>query len=85
VIELLGPYGLSSIFYDTGVNIAKLDTGVVTTYSLYFTLGLLSLLFLIFSPILIDASLLSELKLLIIYFYALVLVLSTNNYSSIKN
>jgi NADH-ubiquinone oxidoreductase chain 5 len=85
VIELLGPYGLSSTFYDTGVNIAKLDTGVVTTYSLYFTLGLLSLLFLIFSPILIDASLLSEIKLLIIYFYALVLVLSTNNYSNIKN
>jgi NADH-ubiquinone oxidoreductase chain 5 len=81
VIELLGPYGLSSSFYQTGVNIAKLDTGVVTTYSLYFTLGLLSLLFLIFTPILIDTSLLSELKLLIIYLCAL--VLSTN--SQIKN
>src|SRR5580704_10804811 len=42
VIELIGPYGLSSTLTDSGINIAKLDTGVVTTYSLYITLGLLS-------------------------------------------
>jgi len=48
VIELIGPYGFSSIFIKTGVNIAKLDTGIITTYSLYITLGLLALLFLVF-------------------------------------
>jgi NADH-ubiquinone oxidoreductase chain 5 len=76
VIELIGPYGLSSILTNTGINIAKLDTGVITTYSLYFTLGLLSLLFLVFAPLLIDTSLLSEIRLFIIYLSALILILS---------
>jgi len=49
-IELLGPYGLSNYFYNTGKNLAKLDTGVITTYSLYITIALISLLFILFSP-----------------------------------
>ena len=76
VIELIGPYGLSSTLTNSGINIAKLDTGVVTTYSLYITLCLLYLLFLVFAPILIDTSLLSELRLFIIYISALILVIS---------
>jgi NADH-ubiquinone oxidoreductase chain 5 len=47
-IELIGPYGLSNNLVNTGINIAKLDTGVITTYALYITcaaLGLLSLVF----------------------------------------
>jgi NADH-ubiquinone oxidoreductase chain 5 len=79
IIELVGPYGLSSILTDTGINISKLDTGIVTTYSLYITLGLLSLLFLVFAPILIDTSLLSEIRLVIIYFSTLILVLIPSN------
>lgn len=50
LFELIGPYGLSNAAYHSGNNIAKLDTGVVTTYALYICLGLLTLLFLIFSP-----------------------------------
>jgi NADH-ubiquinone oxidoreductase chain 5 len=75
VIELVGPYGLSNTLYNTGINISKLDTGIITTYSLYITLGLLSLLFLVFAPILIDTSLLSEIRLVIIYLSSLFLVL----------
>src|SRR5271170_4255507 len=75
VIELIGPYGLSNTLTNTGIKIAKLDTGVITTYSLYITLGLLTLIFLIFTPILIDTSLLSEVRLIIIYFSALILIL----------
>lgn len=84
VIELVGPYGLANTFNNTGINIAKLDTGVVTTYSLYITLGLLSLLFLVFAPILLadtsingalGSTVLSEIRLIIIYLSALVLVL----------
>jgi NADH-ubiquinone oxidoreductase chain 5 len=56
VIELLGPHGLSNIFTNTGYNISKLDSGVITTYALYITLGLLALLFLVFAPVLIDTS-----------------------------
>jgi NADH-ubiquinone oxidoreductase chain 5 len=76
VIELIGPYGLSSNLTDTGINIAKLDTGIITTYSMYITIGLLFLLFLIFSPILIEISLFNEIRLFIIYFSALILVIS---------
>jgi len=76
VIELLGPNGLSNIFTNTGYNFSKLDSGVITTYALYITLGLLALLFLVFAPVLIDTSLLSEIRLIIIYFASLIIVLS---------
>ncbi len=49
-IELLGPYGLSNYFINAGKNLAKLDTGVITTYSLYITVALISLLFILFYP-----------------------------------
>jgi NADH-ubiquinone oxidoreductase chain 5 len=55
------------------------DTGVITTYSLYITLALLSLLFLVFAPSLIDTNIFnwagSEIRLFIIYFSTLLLVL----------
>ena len=76
IIEMVGPYGLSHTLTNTGKNISKLDTGVVTTYSIYITLSLLSLIFLIFAPILIDTSLLNEIRLFIIYIAALIIVLS---------
>lgn len=76
VIELLGPYGLSLTLTNTGMNISKLDTGIVTTYSLYMTLSLLFILFIIFAPILIETSLLNEMRLMIIYVSALMITLS---------
>lgn len=76
IIEMVGPYGLSQTFFNTGKNISKLDTGVITTYSIYITLSLLCLIFLIFAPILIDTSLLNEIRLFIIYIAALIIVLS---------
>ena len=53
-IELFGPFGLSNNFYNAGKNIAKLDTGIITTYSLYITIGLLSLILLVFTPMLVN-------------------------------
>lgn len=80
VIELVGPYGLSNVLSNTGTNISKLDTGVITTYSLYITLSLLSLLFLVFAPVLLDTSIFnwvgSEIRLFIIYLAALCFALS---------
>ena len=76
IIEMVGPNGLSQTLTNTGKNISKLDTGVITTYSIYITLSLLSLIFLIFAPILIDTSLLNEIRLFIIYIAALIIVLS---------
>ena len=78
VIELVGPYGISTILTKTGINIGKLDTGVITTYSLYITLSLLSLLFLVFAPFLIDTSFISEIRLVIIYLACLLTVILPN-------
>lgn len=78
VIELVGPYGLSSVLSNTGTNIAKLDTGIITSYALYIVLGLITLLFLLFGPVLLNASpimgAVSEIRLIIIYLAALVLI-----------
>ena len=60
VIETVGPYGLTYVLFNTGNNIAKLDTGIITTYALYITLALLTLLFLVFSPILLDTNLIND-------------------------
>lgn len=76
IIEMIGPHGLSQTLINTGQNISKLDTGVITTYSIYITLSLLSLIFLIFAPIFIDTSLLNEIRLFIIYIAAVIIVLS---------
>ena len=78
VIEFVGPYGLSNTLSQTGINIGKLDTGVITTYSLYITIGLLSLVFLVFSPILLDNSFLNENRLFIIYLATLLFALYPN-------
>lgn len=58
IIELIGPFGLTEGSYAASHNLSKLDTGVITTYALYITLGLISILFILFSPILfsIDVS-----------------------------
>ena len=75
IIEMIGPFGISNILNNTGKRIATLDTGTITTYSLYITLGLLTLLFIIFTPLFLDASLINEMRLIIIYLYSLLIVL----------
>jgi NADH-ubiquinone oxidoreductase chain 5 len=79
VIELVGPYGLSDKFTKTGSNIAKLDTGIISTYSLYIIVAFSLLIFLVFTPILLDKSLLTEFRLVFIYFVTFFLVLYNNN------
>lgn len=55
IIELIGPFGLTSGSYSASKNLSKLDTGVITTYALYITLGLISILFILFSPLFFSA------------------------------
>jgi NADH-ubiquinone oxidoreductase chain 5 len=42
-VELLGPHGLSLGLYRAADGLSTLDTGVVTSYALYMTIGLLAL------------------------------------------
>nr|YP_010462009.1 NADH dehydrogenase subunit 5 [Hericium erinaceus]UUF93963.1 NADH dehydrogenase subunit 5 [Hericium erinaceus] len=79
IVEKVGPYGLTNTLNDTSKNISSLDTGIITTYALYFTVSLLSLLFIVFAPILLDTSYLNEIKLLIINLASLIIVLYPSN------
>jgi NADH-ubiquinone oxidoreductase chain 5 len=54
VIELLGPYGFSNYLINIAKILAKFDTGIITTYSLYITLAFIALLFLVFAPLFIN-------------------------------
>ena len=80
VIELAGPFGLSNSFYSLANNISKLDTGVITTYALYIVISLLSLIFAVFSSVLLDPSILDP-RHLIIFIFALYYTLTSPNYS----
>jgi NADH-ubiquinone oxidoreductase chain 5 len=43
-VEYLGPYGLEKGLLNISSNIAKLNTGVITSYALYILIGLISYL-----------------------------------------
>lgn len=66
VIELLGPYGLSNLFNNISIRISKLDSGIITTYALYFTIALLFLISLVFSNYLFDLQSINDFTLLMI-------------------
>ena len=55
VIESVGPYGLSTVLGNTGFNISRLDTGIVTSYALYIVLGFISILFIVLPYLLTGA------------------------------
>jgi len=77
-IEMVGPYGLSNNFYNLANNISKLDTGIITTYAIYFTLAALTIISLVFANLLFYNSLLvgALARLIIIYFATLFFLLS---------
>lgn len=76
VIELLGPYGLSSALNRTALSISLSDTRVISTYSTYIIFNALVLIFIVFSPILVAGPSLFELRLIIIYIAASLFVIS---------
>jgi len=78
-IELLGPYGYSTNLNNSANILSKLDTGIITTYSLYITIGLISLLILVFTPILFIVegnSICNEMRLIIIFIASIAIFFS---------
>lgn len=73
VIELVGPFGLSNLFTFTSYNLAKLDTGLISTYAFYIIMAFMYLVLLAFAPVLSPSLL--DVKYLIIYIPALFFVL----------
>lgn len=78
IIELTGPYGLSTALTGAGRSVATYDTGVITSYALYIMLGLVSLIFLVFSPMAFNEY---SLSLILVYLSALVLLPSSTRTS----
>ena len=85
IIELLGPNGLSNTFSNTAINIAKLDTGIVTTYALYITIGLLFLISFVYCSVLFAIpSALEFPRLIIVLFFALLFQFHYSNLNITK-
>lgn len=51
VVELLGPFGLSRSLYGGGSQMSKLDTGIITHYSLYIVIGLVLIALVLLAPV----------------------------------
>jgi NADH-ubiquinone oxidoreductase chain 5 len=87
LIELVGPYGFSNVLTNTGRAVASYDTGVITSYALYIILGLISFIFLLFAPIMlnegaVDSIFGGDIALILVYFSALVLLPSAGKSST---
>jgi NADH-ubiquinone oxidoreductase chain 5 len=79
IIELVGPYGFSTGLTSSSRDIAKLDTGSLTSYALYFMLGLILLTFLLFSSTLLVGNDGLDSRLLLVYIVLLLLFIPNNN------
>jgi len=87
VIELVGPYGFSNGLTNAGRSVASYDTGVITSYALYIILGLISFIFLLFAPVLLQGGTVGsvfggDIGLILVYLSALVLLPTAKAVSS---
>ena len=73
IIEILGPFGLSNIRYNTGNNIENYNTGIITTYALYIILGLIIIFLILLAPIL-GFSIGLNISLVLIYLITLLVI-----------
>lgn len=80
-IENFGPNGLTITLYNMGKNIGKLDTGVVTSYALYIVLGLISIIFIIFSPLFFNLFVELELRLVVLYLGSILIFVNFNSFA----
>ena len=87
MIEMVGPYGFTSVLTNAGRSVGSYDTVVITIYALYIILGLISFIFLLFAPVLlqngaIDSAFGGDLGLILVYLSALVLLPTAKAVSS---
>ncbi|KAI9708689.1 MAG: NADH dehydrogenase subunit 5 [Candelaria pacifica] len=88
VIELVGPFGLTTGLTSTARLIARYDSGLVTSYALYMVLGILVLILYAFAPIVLgnfDAG--EDYGLLLVFLTSLMLLprtITTNSPHSRK-
>jgi len=85
VIELVGPYGLANMFNKTALSISTSDNRIISNYSTYLIFNALCLIFIVFAPMLINSSLLFEIRLFIIYIASAIFILYQNSISLSKS
>ena len=71
VIELVGPFGLSKSIFKLAKDISRLDSGVITTYALYITIGFIFFLCVLFSYLLLNQNINESICLIIILSYSI--------------
>lgn len=59
IIELVGPHGLATGLTSGSKDIAKLDTGNLTSYALYLAIALVTLVMILLSPVLLNTALIN--------------------------
>lgn len=68
IVELLGPFGLSKSFYGGGSKMSKLDTGIITHYSLYIVIGLVLIGLMLSTPMVLGT--IRDVRLVILFLRA---------------
>ena len=56
VIELIGPFGLTQSLTNSSQRLSQADTGNISAYGLYIFIGAITLILLVFAPLLITDS-----------------------------
>ena len=86
IIELVGPKGLSNTIFNLAKDLSKLDTGLITTYALYITIGLLFFLSVILASFILEGNVNEVIKLSIILIFSMFLSfpLQSSSQSKIK-
>ena len=82
IIELVGPYGLATGLTSGSKDIAKLDTGNLTSYALYLAIALVTLVMILLSPVLLNAALINV-PLILVLLVAMVCLPYINSASNI--
>jgi NADH-ubiquinone oxidoreductase chain 5 len=82
VIEMVGPYGLSTSLSGAGRSVARYDTGVITSYALFIILGLVGSLFYLFLPVLFPSMDAHNTEMLLIYLFGLFFIARPESSSS---
>ncbi len=77
VIELVGPFGLTTGLTDTSRLIARYDSGLVTSYALYMVLGILVLILYAYSSLILGGG--EDYGLLLVFLSSLALLPATRN------
>ena len=82
VIELVGPFGLTTGLTDTARLIARYDSGLVTSYALYMVLGILILFLYAYAPFVLDAG--ENYGLILVFLTSLALLPNARNTTTLS-